>query len=117
MNIIDYCKLFRVLYNSTYLGARYSELALDLLTQSNFKKGFLRNPGFHFPVAHKFGERIFNNIEQLHEVGIFYDDGQPYLLGVMTSGDNLDNLSNALSEVSNAVYEEASTIIEPEGTE
>ena len=106
ISVIDYCKLFRVLYNGSYLKAEHSEFALELLTKSTFKDGLLNNPNITFPVAHKFGERIINKIQQLHETGIFYLDRQPYMLGVMSSGQNLKQLSSILSHVSEIVYKE-----------
>ena len=105
INIIDYCKLFRILYNSSYLKDEYSEYALELLTKSTYKDGLLKNQNINFPVAHKFGERIFNNVQQLHEAGIFYTD-HPYMLGVMSSGHDLNSLSTILSQVSQIVYQE-----------
>lgn len=110
INIIDYCKLFRILYNSSYLTDDYSEFALDLLTKSTFKDGLLNNPNINFPVAHKFGERIINQVQQLHEAGIFYVDHQPYMLGVMSSGHDLKQLSAILSQVSQIVYQESNKV-------
>jgi len=107
MTVVDYCKLFRVLYNSSYLNEKNSDLALDLLTKSTFKDGFLKNTSFNFPVAHKFGERIVSNVQELHEVGIFFDGAEPYLLGVMSSGRDLGQLSDILGVVSKTVYEDS----------
>ncbi|MCX6291447.1 MAG: class A beta-lactamase-related serine hydrolase [Bacteroidetes bacterium] len=106
MNIMNYSKFFRILYNSAYLSDDYSEFGLELLTKSTYKDGFLKkiNPGIQ--VAHKFGERILNTERQLHEVGIFYSGNKPYLLGVMTSGKDLGQLSNVLGDISEVVFTE-----------
>src|SRR5207253_2260870 len=106
INVIDYCKFFRVLFNASYLKGDDCEYALDLLSKSTYKEGLLGDIKVNFPVAHKFGERITNSSEQLHEVGIFYDE-KPYLLGVMSSGHDLKDLSLILSQVSQIVYQEA----------
>jgi len=105
IDVVDYCKFFRVLFNSSYLKSDYSDFALDLLSQTTYKDGFLKDVNFQFPVAHKFGERVMNGVSQLHEVGIFYLEGQPYLLGVMTSGHDLKGLSSMLALSSQIVYE------------
>lgn len=107
VSIIDFCKQFRVLYNSTYLRDDYSEFALDLLSKSTYKGALLKDLNNNFPVAHKFGERIINQIQQLHEAGIFYYDSQPYLLGVMSKGNDLNQLSFILSQISQIILEEA----------
>jgi beta-lactamase class A len=110
MTVMDYCKFFRVLYTSTYLKEEYSEYALELLTKSTYKDGLVKNIVADFPVAHKFGERIASHgsIQELHEVGIFYVDHKPYLLGVMTTGRDLKQLSAVLSRISEIVYRESS---------
>jgi beta-lactamase class A len=110
MTIMDYCKFFRVLYNSAYLKEEYSEFALELLTKSTYKEGLVKNIAGDFPVAHKFGERIAANgsVQELHEVGIFYVDHKPYLLGVMSTGHDLKQLSAVLSRISEIVYRESS---------
>ncbi len=105
VTITDYCKLFRILYNSHYLTNEYSDLALNMLSQSTYRDGLLKdiNPGF--PVSHKFGERVVGNSAQLHEIGIFYSENEPYLLGVMSEGSDLKQLSQVLSEISKLVYQ------------
>ena len=110
ISVIDYCKFFRVLFNASYLGENNSDLALEFLSKSTFKEGLLKDLHITFPVAHKFGERIMNDIEQLHETGIFYTDQKPYLLGVMSSGHNLKELSSILSQVSQIVYLESTKL-------
>ncbi|MCX6290409.1 MAG: serine hydrolase [Bacteroidetes bacterium] len=100
----DFCKLFRILYNSGYLTDAHSEFALELLSASTYKDGLLKNLEPAFPVSHKFGERVSGNTAQLHEIGIFYSESEPYLLGVMSEGRDLKNLSTVLSQVSEIVY-------------
>ena len=109
MSVMDFCKFFRVLYNSAYLKDEYSEFALELLTKSTYKDGLVKNITGDFPIAHKFGERIIanSNVQELHEVGIFYVDHKPYLLGVMTTGHDLKELSAVLSRISEIVYRES----------
>ncbi len=110
ITVADYCKFFRVLYNSSYLKEDYSEFALELLTKSTYNEGLLKNMKTGFPVAHKFGERVVNNLHELHEVGIFYVDRKPYMLGVMTTGSDLNELSSILSHISDIAYEESGKV-------
>ena len=107
MTVSEYCRLFRILYNSGYLTEENSEFALNLLSQSTYRGGLLKEMNPPFPVAHKFGERVMpgTGSNQLHEVGIFYSDPEPYLLGVMTEGSDLTQLSSVLSEISKLVYQ------------
>src|SRR6185436_9640331 len=107
INVIDCCKLFRVLYTSAYLHDENSEFALELLTQSTYKDGLLKNLKSNFPVAHKFGERVMSNVQELHEIGIFYADTKPYVLGVMTTGHDMKQLSTVLGQISEIIYNES----------
>ncbi len=104
VTVIDYCKLFRILYNSGYLTDENSELALSMLSKSTYRGGLLKDISPNLPVAHKFGERVTANSQQLHEIGIFYTEPQPYLLGVMSEGADLKKLSDVLSQISQVVY-------------
>ena len=104
INPVDMGKFFRVLYNGTYLNNQSSEFALQLLSQSDFNQGIVAGLDRPMVVAHKFGERILGNTAQLHEYGIVYLDGQPYLLGVMSSGTNLKDLSEVIATISQRAY-------------
>jgi beta-lactamase class A len=104
MNIFDYSKFFRVLYNSSYINDEYSEFALSLLTKSAFKNGFLKNADPATVVAHHNSTLSMNKGHELHEVGIFYVEDQPYFLGVMTRGKDMNQLSTALSDISGMVH-------------
>ncbi len=106
IKVADYCKFFRILYNSGYLTDEHSDLALSMLSESTYKDGLLKNINVDFPVAHKFGERVIGQSAQLHEVGIFYAGQQPYLLGVMSEGHDLKDLSNLLAQISQIVFME-----------
>lgn len=103
-----YSSLFRHLYNSSYLSPEMSERALELLIKTEFKKGLVAGVPTDIKVAHKFGERegLTNGQKQLHDCGIIYFPGNPYLLCVMTRGDDYDDLSNVIKTVSEKVYQE-----------
>jgi beta-lactamase class A len=103
-----YSRFMRILYNSSYLSKDNSEYALTLLCQSKFKDGLLKNIPDNIEVAHKFGESATgprnNQVNQLHESGIFYCNDHPYLLTVMTKGKNVKTLPDVLSQISSEVY-------------
>ncbi len=107
MSVKDYSSFFRMLYNATYLNKAMSEKALEYLSHSDFKKGLLAKLPADVVVAHKFGERGLaeSNIKQLHDCGIVYKKGKPYLICVMTRGNDFDELASVISEVSSMVYE------------
>lgn len=103
-----YSSLFRHLYNSSFLSPEMSEKALGLLQKSEFHKGLVAGVPSGTIVAHKFGERDGLTIgeKQLHDCGIIYYPGNPYLLCVMTRGDNFDELAGVIKTVSEKVYKE-----------
>jgi len=100
----DYSKFFRALYNASYINPELSDLGLTLLTTSTFKDGILQGIDANLPVAHKFGERIIGNKAQLHEFAIIFLDDNPYMLGIMSKGSSLQQLSAIMGEVSKLVY-------------
>ena len=107
----QYAMFFRVLYNTTYLDSYdYSNQLLQLLANSDFKKGLVAGVPSGIEVAHKFGERVFsgdNNViisMELHDCGIIYKPNSPYLLCIMTQGKDEDTLGTAIASASAAVY-------------
>jgi hypothetical protein len=103
-----YSSTFRNLYNASYLNEEYSEKALEILASTTFK-GFASSLPKGVKIADKFGERGINNgngkTRQLHECGIIYKPGNPYLLCVMTSGNNTDGLLTVIKNISALVYD------------
>lgn len=104
MTVKSYAALYRVLFNASFLSKKNSEKALELLTKSTFDRGIKHGIPQDIPVAHKFGERVTNEIKQLHDCGIIYFPKHPYLLCVMTRGNNFDDLSTTIENVSQAIY-------------
>jgi beta-lactamase class A len=105
LNVTQCSFFFRMLYASTFLSPEKSEFALDLLTKSKFKGGLTKSLPGDVTVAHKFGERNENGNFQLHETGIVYFDDSPYLITVMTKGNDQAFLSEVIEGVSNIVYD------------
>lgn len=107
VTVKTYAGVIRMLYNSNYLSRESSQEVLELMTETAF-------PGIATPipknvqVAHKFGEREIVKkdrvIRQLHDCGIVYKDPHPYILCIMTEGENFDQLNSTLVNVSELVY-------------
>lgn len=104
MTVKDYASFFRILYNASYLNKFYSEKALHILSQSRYRGGLAGKLPLEVPIAHKFGERKNGDIDQLHDCGIIYKENKDYLLCVMTRGDNFENLSQTIQDISELVY-------------
>jgi len=109
----DYSLFFRVLYNGTYLSNANSEKALSILSKSTFADGLVAGLPSEAIAAHKFGEHVNGTGDhitsvELHDCGIIYTNGGPYLLCVMTKGASLDSLKQTISGISKLVYQAAS---------
>jgi len=107
ISVRQYSSFFRILYNATYLSRDMSELALSILSKSTFETGLPASLPRGIKVAHKFGERGFqdSNIKQLHDCGIVYYNGSPYLLCVMTKGSDFGKLTDVIKGISTIVFE------------
>ena len=106
ISVTGYSSFFRILYNSSYLNRDMSEKALKYLSQSVFTQGLVAGVPNDIVVSHKFGERQYLDTgeKQLHDCGIIYDPDTPYLLCVMTRGNNFSNLISTIKNISNMVY-------------
>lgn len=107
LTVRRYASIFRSLYNASYFNVELSNMILDWLAQSDFEDGLRKNLPSNIEVAHKFGERLFpDGTKQLHDCGIIYYPGNPYLLCIMTKGDDYAELSKIISKISKDVYDE-----------
>lgn len=106
----SYSYFFRVLYNATYLRKNFSEKILGFLNGSDFTGGMRSGVPDQIAVAHKFGERsVFRpdgslQSRELHDCGIAYMPQDPYFVCVMTRGDNLDAMRNAIRDINAAIF-------------
>ncbi|MDB5237851.1 MAG: hypothetical protein JWM46_121 [Candidatus Kaiserbacteria bacterium] len=107
-----YAYFFRVLYNATYLDREYSQKALSLLSQSGFTVGIKAGVPSGTTVADKFGERSVLDTagslqsRELHDCGIVYKPGSPYLICVMSrsTGSSFDAMAKNIADLSALVY-------------
>ncbi len=105
MSVRGYAGLFRILYNASYLEKDMSEKALELLSRTRFDKGIAAGLPKSIKVSHKFGEReLENGIKQLHDCGIVYYPNSPYLLCIMTRGNNMQSLARTIALTSQKIY-------------
>ena len=113
MSLDTYSRFFGALYDRSYLSTAMSKKALSYLAAEDFPQGMHAAVPPNVAVESKFGERIVKDTKgtvvntQLHEVGIVLGDDHPFLLGIMTSGDDLTVLEKVIREISHDVYEEA----------
>lgn len=110
VSVKTYGFFFRILYNATYLTRSASERAMELLTKTAFQDGLVAGVPPDIVVAHKFGDRraLGPNGQskwQLHDCGVIYLPGNPYLLCVMTEGAEARKLTAAITDISRLVYE------------
>ncbi|HYF28738.1 MAG TPA: serine hydrolase [Candidatus Paceibacterota bacterium] len=113
----EYSRVFRALYNGTYLSHDQSEAALKLLSTTSFTPGIVAGVPDGVVVSHKFGVRneaasseaaaagVFTKHE-LHDCGIVYHPRAPYFICVMTRGTDLAALEEAIKEASALVWKE-----------
>jgi beta-lactamase class A len=114
ITVKDYSSFFRILFNATYLSKESSELALELLSRTEFDIGIQQGIPDGVVLSNKFGERGFadRSERQLHDAGIVYAGAAPYLLCIMTRGRSFDAQAKVIAEASRLVYE-AHTAITP----
>lgn len=110
ITVKDYASFYRILFNSSYLEKETSEKALSILAKTQYYKGLVAGVPANINIAHKFGERQFlpSQEKQLHDCGIIYLPGKPYLLCVMSRANDFNRAASFIKEVSQAVYNHTS---------
>jgi hypothetical protein len=105
MTAKEVARFFRVLYNATYLNPQSSEYALSLLTQTSYREGLPKYLPKNLTIASKFGERYDEEqMQNFHEAGIVYLDGNPYLISIMTKGPKKEDLHSMVADMSLITY-------------
>ena len=105
-----YSYFLRVLFNATYLSPEMSEKALGLMAKAQYTKGIRAGVPSNVIVSQKFGEREVSDASstvfsrELHDCGIVYIPNNPYLVCVMTKGDDSSTLASAIAGVSQTAY-------------
>jgi beta-lactamase class A len=107
----SYANIFRVLYNASYLTLRGSNELLDILSQADFPGGIARVPA-GVRVAHKFGEATIQDADGtvlrrvLNHCGIVYKPDEPYIICVMTEGQDFGEQQRVIERIADLVYEQ-----------
>ncbi len=101
----DFSLFVRALFNASYLTIADSEFATKLLSESDFKDGILKSLPKSTRIVHKFGEAGDANEKQLHESAIIYLDNNPYLLTIMTKGNDMKKLPDVINQISALIYQ------------
>lgn len=109
----EYSTFFRILYDAGYLSPESSELALSILTKTDFKQGIVRGVPENVQVANKFWERVildnsWKEIHQIHDCGIVYYTKYPYIVCILSKWTDLEWGANAIWDASKIIYEEIS---------
>ncbi len=112
LRIKDMASFYRILFNASYLNREHSETVLKILSENNYHDGLVAGVPNKIKVAHKYGERFptdFKNVKediiQLHDCGIVYHLEAPYILCVMTRGNDLNKQQNIIKQISHFFYE------------
>ncbi|MFM1875177.1 MAG: hypothetical protein RL266_914 [Bacteroidota bacterium] len=108
MTTEEYAKFFRILYNSTFLNNRNSELALEILSKNKLKRGIRKGVGKDDITALRLGEMLYEqgnkSMVELHEAGIVYAEDNPYVLCIMTKGTSAEQQMQLIEKISSTVY-------------
>jgi len=117
----SFAVIFRILYNSSFFQWSLSEQVLSLLSQTDFDVGLVAGVPAGTAVSHKFGENTNVALpagdvvdRELHDCGIVYYPDHPYLLCVMTRGQDYTKLQGVISGASAAVWGYVSTRLYPQ---
>ncbi len=102
----QYSRFVSAIYESRYLPLPSSEAAISLLCQATFKDGIVAGLPAGTVIAHKHGEAGTANQPELHETGIVYRNGEPYLLTIMTRGGDMKKQAKVMATLSSLVWEE-----------
>lgn len=117
IRVKDMAGFYRVLFNASYLNRDNSEIALSVLSNTSYNEGLSKGLPKDVVVSHKFGERTPGDFPientpvgdgeiQLHDCGIIYYPGKPYILCVMTRGSDMKMQEEAIADISSFFFEE-----------
>lgn len=101
----QFSNVFRSLYYSGYLSRSSSNWILELLSESEFKKGIPAGVPDGVTVSHKIGVWINEGetIGSVHDCGIVYAK-KPYILCIMSEGVTSKEGNEVIEEISRTVY-------------
>lgn len=112
MSLDTYSGFFEALYDKSLLNSVMSRKALSYLAAEDFPQGMHAAVPANITIESKFGEQEILDgngkvkSAQLHEVGIVMDGNHPFLLGIMTRGDDFAVQEKVIRDITHDVYEE-----------
>lgn len=120
MSVKMYSRIWRALYDGTYISQTLSNQALDLLSHTTFTEGLVAGVPAGTTVSHKFGERTINiqstsgnavtsQTRELHDCGIVYAPNNPYFICVMTKGNDFTVLQKIISDLSAIAWKQVAS--------
>jgi len=99
----EYSRLFRALYNSSFLRRSNSQRILQWLTQTPFNRTLPSGLPDGTIFSHKIGE---DNVEKNYlDSGIVYLPNRPYLLTVMIKEHDQDKANALMKQISRAAHD------------
>ena len=104
-----YASFFRILFNASVLDKKRSHQTLAYMTYGNDHAGIHAGVPDYVLVSHlsgSHGDPDEQAVEQVHDCGIVYYPGHPYLLCVMTRGTDPAKQHDLIGEISKTVYRE-----------
>ena len=109
LSVNDYSRLFRSLYDASIVRSKAADELLTMLNRTDFSPALVSGVPQGVEVAHKWGHRLLRDptpeaTHHLHDCGIVYKPGRPFLLCVMTAGMDQTVLAAAIAEVTRVVW-------------
>ncbi len=105
MSVSEVATLFKVIFNASYLSPEFSEYAARLMSRCTFSEGFRKGLPAGIRLWHKFGEwRYAGHPYELHEAGVLYLEGAPYLLVIMTRGADTERQAQSIAALTHEIY-------------
>ena len=99
----EYSRIFRALYNSSFLNRDGSQKILKWLTETPFNTMLPSGLSAGTNFSHKIGE---DNVEKNYlDSGIVYLPNRPYLLTAMIKGHDQAKANEIMKQISRAAYE------------
>ncbi|MEI7891197.1 MAG: serine hydrolase [bacterium] len=107
----SYANIFRMLFNASYLDLDHANEVLEMLSKSTFTKGIVAGVPEGVKVAHKFGEATAMKDEStvsslvLNDCGIIYKPKHPFVLCIMTEGNDFSQQEKVIQEIARSAYD------------
>jgi beta-lactamase class A len=102
----EYSVFMDAIFNASYLSKADSEFASELLSQCDYHDGMKKDLPDSLMMIHKFAEAGNPAQKEFHESAIIYLHNSPYLLTIMTKGQDMKKLPSVISSLSKAVYDD-----------